>query len=270
MNHAKPFLKWAGGKRQLLNEIEKNLPPDISKTRQIDLYIEPFVGGASVLFHLSPKKSIISDLHTELIDFYTAIKNNKSQEIYNFMSEHENDEKTYYRVRDDFEINDYLDNAKRFYYLRKTCFRGMMRYNKKGEFNIPYGKYKTCNYEDLLKKEYSNVLKNTEIFNKSFEYVFENYNSKDNFMFLDPPYDSQFTDYGYCKFGKEEHIKLYECFKSTNIRCLMVIGKTDFIKELYKDYIVEEYDKKYRFKLYGGRVGDEIDNKHLIICNYKI
>ena len=84
----------------------------------------------------------------------------------------------------------------------------MMRYNSKGEFNIPYGRYKTCNFEELKNVEYEKLLKKTEIYNKSFEYIFENYNNEDNFMFLDPPYDSEFTNYGYCNFGKEEQIKL--------------------------------------------------------------
>ena len=88
-------------------------------------------------------------------------------------------------------------------------------------------------------------------------------------MFLDSPYDSEFTYYGYCKFGKEEQTKLSNLFKQTKIRCLMIIGKTKFIEDLYKDYIVGEYDKKYKFKLYSGRVGDEINTKHLIIKNYK-
>ena len=108
----------------------------------------------------------------------------------------------------------------------------------------------------------------TEVLNTGFEHIFENYNDANNFMFLDPPYDSEFTDYGYCSFGKEEHKKLAECFKNTNIRCLMVIGKTPFIEELYKEYIVDEYDKKYRFKLHSGRVGDEINTKHLVIKNH--
>ena len=102
----------------------------------------------------------------------------------------------------------------------------------------------------------------------SFEYIFANYNNEHNFMFLDPPYDSEFTDYGYCQFGKKEQEKLAKYFKETKIKCLMVIGKTAFIQELYKDYIVDEYDKNYRFKLYDGRVGDEINTKHLVIKNY--
>jgi DNA adenine methylase len=184
------------------------------------------------------------------------------------MSEQENTSECYYKIRDEFEVLDKLDNAKRFYYLRKTCYRGMLRYNKKGKFNIPYGRYKTYKFEDIKNEEYYNLLSNTEIFNKSFEYVFENYNDENNFMFLDPPYDSEFTDYGYCSFGRKEHEKLFECFKNTQIKCLMIIGKTDFISNLYKDYIVDEYDKRYRFKLHSGRIGNEINTKHLIIKNY--
>lgn len=144
----------------------------------------------------------------------------------------------------------------------------MLRYNNKGEFNIPFGRYKTFNFEELKNINYQKLLTNTEIFNTSFEYIFENYNFKDNFMFLDPPYDSEFTNYGYCTFGKEHQIKLSEYFKNTDINCLMVIGKTDFITELYDDYIVEEYNKNYRFKLHSGRIGNEINNSHLIIKNY--
>ena len=84
----------------------------------------------------------------------------------------------------------------------------MLRYNKNGKFNIPFGKYKTINYSDLKNNAYEMLLSRTEILNKGFEYIFENYNDETNFMFLDPPYDSEFTDYGYCQFGKEEQLKL--------------------------------------------------------------
>ena len=110
----------------------------------------------------------------------------------------------------------------------------MLRYNKKGKFNIPYGKYKTYNYENLKNKDYEKLLKNTDIYNESFEHIFKNYNNKNNFMFLDPPYDSEFTDYGYCKFGKDKHKTLAKCFKETKIKCLMIIGKTKLISELYR------------------------------------
>jgi len=257
----KPIVKWSGGKKDELKHILSHIP------NKYNLYLEPFIGGGAVYFHLNPNKSVISDVHKELIDFYQSIKNGNSEEIYKFMKEHPNEEETYYKVRA-YNSKDVLDNAKRFYYLRKTCYRGMLRYNSNGQFNIPYGRYKTYNYEEIKNKDYENILKNTEIFNKSFEYIFENYNNKENFMFLDPPYDSEFTDYGYCSFGKEEQRKLAKYFKETNIKCLMIIGKTPLIEELYSDYIVGEYEKKYRFKLHSGRIGDEINTKHLIIRNY--
>jgi DNA adenine methylase len=257
----KPIVKWSGGKADEIKNIVKYFPDTYDK------YLEPFLGGGSVFFYLSPLKSVISDVHKDLIDLYQSIKDGKSRDIYDFMENHENEENVYYEVRD-MEVNTPLDNAKKFYYLRKTCFRGMLRYNREGKFNIPFGKYKSIEYSVLLNKDYENLLKRTEILNTDFTTIFEKYNDENNFMFLDPPYDSEFTDYGYCKFGKDEHEKLAECFKNTKIKCLMVIGKTDFITELYKDYIVDEYSKKYKFKLYKGRVGDEINTTHLVIKNY--
>jgi len=260
--HLKPLVKWSGGKSDEIKMFEKYFPENYGK------YIEPFVGGGSVYFYLNPAEAVISDVHTELIDLYKSIGKGKGPEIYEFMENYPNDETTYYSVRDKMEIKDELDSAKRFYYQRKTCFRGMLRYNKNGKFNIPFGKYKTINYRELMNTDYEVLLNRTEILNTGFEHIFENYNDENNFMFLDPPYDSEFTDYGYCKFGKEEQTKLATLFKNTKIKCLMVIGKTKFIEELYDGYIVAEYDKKYKFKLYDNRIGDEINTKHLIIKNY--
>lgn len=256
-----PLVKWSGGKKDEIDKFIKYIPENY------DTYLEPFIGGGAVYFHLVPKKAVINDVHKELFDFYTSVKHGHASDIYDFMTKTPNDEETYYKVRSTVPETQ-LDNAKRFYYLRKTCYRGMLRYNKKGEFNIPFGRYKTYNFEDLKNNEYQTLLENTTVLNNDFEYIFENYNSDKNFMFLDPPYDSEFTDYGYCSFGKKEHEKLANCFKTTKIKCLMIIGKTAFIEELYKDYIVDEYDKNYRFKLHSGRVGSEINTKHIVIKNY--
>jgi DNA adenine methylase len=258
----KPLVKWSGGKSDEIKEIIPYIP-DV-----YDTYLEPFIGGGALYFHTQPNKSVINDVHPELIDLYkSAQQDGGCDEIYKFMQKHPNEESVYYQVRSS-KGKTALDNAKKFYYLRKTCYRGMLRYNSKGEFNIPFGRYKTMNFEDLLNPGYEALLKRTEIHNQSFEHIFNTYNSENNFMFLDPPYDSEFTDYGYCSFGKEEHEKLATCFKETKIKCLMVIGKTPFIENLYKEYIVHEYPKKYRFKLHSGRVGDEINTKHLVIKNY--
>jgi len=257
----KPLIKWSGGKKDEIKLFEKYIP-------EFETYIEPFIGGGSLYFHLYPDKSVIADVHRELICLYKSIQEGKALDIYNFMEENPNDEVTYYAVRDTMPIDTDLDRAKQFYYQRKTCFRGMLRYNKKGKFNIPFGRYKTYNYENLKNEAYETVLKRTDIIHGSFEEVFKRYNHENNFVFLDPPYDSEFTDYGYCNFGKEEHHKLATCFKTTKNKCLMIIGKTDFIVDLYKDYIVDEYDKKYKFKIHSGRVGSEINTKHLVIKNY--
>ena len=258
----KPLVKWSGGKSDEIKQFEKYFPANY------DTYLEPFIGGGSVYFNVRPKNAVISDVHEELVAFYQAIKDGHSNKINEFMQQNLNDELTYYKVRDKMAINSPLDNAMRFYYLRKTCFRGMLRYNKQGKFNIPFGKYNTINYSELLNPLYTDLLTNTLVVRAGFEYIFENYNDENNFMFLDPPYDSEFTDYGYCKFGKEEQKNLAKCFKETKIKCLMIIGKTDFIVDLYKDYIVASYKKNYKFKLYAGRVGSEINTEHLVIMNY--
>ena len=138
-----PIVKWSGGKKDELNHILPHIPSSYST------YLEPFIGGGAVYFNLNPKKAVINDVHKELIDFYQSIKNGNSIDIYNFMKEHPNEEETYYLVRS-YNNNNVLDNAKRFYYLRKTCYRGMLRYNKKGEFNIPFGRYKTYNFEEIM------------------------------------------------------------------------------------------------------------------------
>lgn len=258
----KPLIKWSGGKSDELSYILHHLPD------HYNTYLEPFVGGGSLFFHLQPAQAVISDVHTELIDFYKTLQAGQAKDIYDFMEAHPNSEETYYQVRNQQPLTRF-ENAARFYYLRKTCFRGMLRYNKQGHFNIPFGKYKTINYQALLKPAYSTLLQRSTILQTSFETIFQDYNDATNFMFLDPPYDSEFTDYGYCKFGKAEHEKLAQCFKETDIQCLMVIGKTDFIEQLYRDYIVDYFPKKYKFKLYGGRIGEDINTEHLVIRNYQ-
>jgi DNA adenine methylase len=257
----KPLIKWSGGKTEEISLFQQYFP------KEYDLYLEPFVGGGSVFFHLEPARSVLSDVHPELIDFYQCIREGHGQEIHQFMSQHPNTEETYYHVRDNMLINNKIDNAKRFYYLRKTCYRGMLRYNKKGGFNIPFGRYKKVNYEDLLNPHYQELLRTSEIHCCDFTTIFEKYNHPRSFMFLDPPYDSIFTDYGYCQFGKEEHGKLAECIRQTQIQCLMVVGKTPLIEELYSGMIVAEYPKQYKFRIHSGRV--DANTTHVVITNYK-
>ncbi len=261
-----PLFKWSGGKKDEIKYFKKHFPDTF------DTYLEPFFGGGAVFFNLKPKKAAVADVHKEAIDFYRTVKNKNMDKIKDFMDNHKNDSETYYKVREmdrgETPLNQ-IDNASRFFYLRKTTYRGMLRYNRKLEFNVPYGKYKTCDYSILENKEYEELFQNVDIHLGDFTYIFENYNDENNFMFLDPPYDTPFSNYGYGTFGKEEHIKLSECFKNTKIRCLMVISETPFIRELYNDYVVETFDKKYKFRLHSDRVTqDNIDKPHLIIKNF--
>lgn len=255
----KPLFKWAGGKSDELEKIFQHIPNNIST------YIEPFVGGGSVFFELLPQRAVINDVHKDLVCFYRAIKNGNANDIHQFMDSHANDEETYYDVRSSNTFSD-LDIAKKFFYLRKTCYRGMSRYNKRGDFNICFGRYKSIKYDALLDERYEELLKNTEIYNEDFELIFEKFNSAENFMFLDPPYDCEYNNYGFCQFGKDEHTRLANCFKATNIRCLLIIGKTKFIEDLYDGYIVGEYEKRYRIKIHSNRVN--AGAVHLIIKNF--
>ena len=225
----KSLFKWSGGKGDEIQTFLSHIPEDFRDpmTRKDGLYLEPFIGGGALFFSLMPmftnkndndddtpsrKIAAIGDVHPEMIAFYKAIGEGKSQAIYDFMMSHPNEEAVYYDVRDKMPINSPLDLAFRFYYQRKTCFRGMSRYNKSGHFNIPFGKYKTIDFDNLLDKRYEALLRETDVLHTTFETFFERYNDEKNFMFLDPPYDSVFTDYGYCKFGKEEHVTAADLF----------------------------------------------------------
>lgn len=256
-----PLIKWSGGKRDELRQFEHLIPP-------FERYIEPFVGGGALFFRLAPASAVIADVHPDLIALYQTIGTQGTHVLSTFMASNPNTEEAYYRVRDGSVPTNDVERACKFYYERKTCYRGMLRYNKSGKFNIPFGRYKSISTDELTNPAYEELLKRTTIRCAEFDEIFRDYNDPGNFVFLDPPYDSVFTDYGYCTFTKEHHIRLAECFKTTRNKCLMVIGKTPFIEELYAGYIVSEFDKKYAFKLHSGRVGDEINTKHLIILNY--
>jgi DNA adenine methylase len=270
----RPLCKWSGGKRDEIKLFKKHYPTDIKR------FIEPFIGGGAVYFDLNFEgENVINDVHPELINFYKMINEGHAKEIYELIKTWGTGELDYYIVRGGsvaklkngeipFVPKNNIDLAARFYYLRKTCFRGMIRYSKNGNFNIPWGKYKTVNFDEILRPEYTNLLSRTEITLGDYKKIFEKYNSPENFVFLDPPYDSEFNDYGFDNFNRQSQIELAEIFKTTKNKCMMVISETDFIRNLYKDYIVEKYPKKYAFKIYDNRIGDEIDKNHLVIKNY--
>ena len=162
-----------------------------------------------------------------------------------------------------------LHPATVYYFINKTAYSGMIRYNKAGKYNVPYGRYKNFNTK-LITENHHKLLKKSEIFCKDYKEIFA-MSKEDDFIFLDPPYDCVFNNYGNKElvngFTEEMHKELSENFKKLEAKVLMVIGKTPLIEKLYKDYIVFEYDKKY-----SVNIKNRFDTaaKHLIITNYNV
>jgi DNA adenine methylase len=243
----KPYLKWAGGKRQLLPEIKQYLPKGISNYT----YYEPFIGAGAVFFDLQPKKAVINDCNTQLVLTYNAIKENVENLIgllKNYRDK--NGEEYYYEVRNldrnTAQFNKLTDTEKaaRLIFLNKTCFNGLYRVNSQGLFNVPYGKYENpaiC--DEIVLRQISAYLNTSDIviLNNDFEYAVKSANNK-SFIYFDPPYHSpdktNFTGYQAAVFGDEEQLRLKDVMVNmTNreVKCLLSNSDTEYIRELY-DY----------------------------------
>lgn len=285
----KPLLKYRGGKSREIKEFIHFLP------KHYDRYVEPFAGGASLFFYLEPSRAIINDINPQLIDFYTSVRDNYDQlkaelsglecEYRSNQCEYENAKKSapstdcsvknknealYYRIRDMYNNKiekEHLD-ATLYYFINKLSFSGMLRFNSKGEYNVPFGRYKNFNTEPIS-KDCQRLLQRTEILQLDYSEIFKRC-TEDDFVFLDPPYDCIFTDYGNIHqddFSRESHIILANEFKKLPARTMMIIGKTDFIEELYQPYIMGQYSKQYAVNI---RNRFKSKSEHLIITNYDI
>ena len=243
-----PFVKWAGGKRQLIPQMKKYFPEKFNK------YIEPFVGGGAVFFFLYRNNliydnNILIDNNYELINCYNKIRDNVDQ-LAKSLTDHKNEEEYYYNTRkkdrnpEIYRKLTEIEKASRTIYLNKTCYNGLYRVNSKGEFNVPFGRYKNPNYCDNINlKTVSKALKNTKIIHGSFELCL-NYAKEADLLYLDPPYHplsqtSSFTGYTKEDFGINYQKKLYEVYKKLDKRgCKLMLSNSysDFILNLYKDY----------------------------------
>ncbi|NOQ93583.1 MAG: Dam family site-specific DNA-(adenine-N6)-methyltransferase, partial [Methylophaga sp.] len=240
-----PFVKWVGGKRQLMKEIEKYIPSHFSR------YYEPFVGGGAVLFHLQPQNAVINDRNAELINLYRVIKSHPD-ELIEDLKGHKNDEEYFYHTRLlDREKNTYseltdIQRASRIIYLNKTCYNGLFRVNSAGEFNAPFGRYKNpAIVNDITIKAVSNYLSknNVQILNTDYKKSLSKIR-KDAFVYFDPPYDpvsdsANFTGYTKNGFSKKDQVQLKElCDKlhAKGVKFLLSNSSTELIMDLYKDY----------------------------------
>lgn len=244
---ARPFLKWAGGKRQLVPEITKHVP------RKYNTYYEPFLGGGALLFELQPKNAVISDSNLELINCYEVIRDQLNELIEDLRDhKYKNEESYYYNIRGwDRNFDEYksmlpVKRASRIIYLNKTCYNGLFRVNSQGQFNVPFGKYKNPNVlDEAVLRAVSNYLssKEVKILNIDFEKAVKSA-KKDDFVYLDPPYDpisdtAFFTGYDINGFNKDEQKRLKQVFDELTKRgCKVLLSNacTGFIINLYGDY----------------------------------
>lgn len=271
-----PFLKWVGGKRQIMPVIVDHLPKNITKFD----YIEPFVGGGAVLFHLQPKNSIINDFNSELINVYEVIKNDH-EVLISDLKKHKNEADYFYEIRgidrtEKFNKLTKVERASRIIYLNKTCFNGLYRVNNAGEFNAPFGRYKNPNIvNEPTLKAVSKYLNSNNIQLLTGDYTEALYQaSKNSFVYLDPPYhpiseNSNFT--GYVKGGWDEHdqVRLREACDNLNsrrIKFLLSNSASSFIKEQYKNYNISVIKANRAVNSDGTNRG-EIDE--LLIRNYE-
>lgn len=272
-----PVVKWAGGKRQLLEKIRESLP------KQFSTYYEPFFGGGALLFDMQPQKAIINDLNGDLISAYEVIKNN-SDKLLEILKEHEelNNEEYFYTVRDmDRKSIEYskltnIEKAARLIYLNKTCFNGLFRVNSSGQFNTPYGRYKNPNIvNEPIIKAVSKYFNENEIKILSVDFELAIKDTKEgDFVYLDPPYDpisntSSFTGYNEIIFNKSEQERLKKVCDELNkkgVKFLLSNSATDYIKDLYKDYNIEIVKAKRSINCNGLKRGD-IDE--VLVRNYK-
>jgi DNA adenine methylase len=299
---AKPFLKWAGGKTQLLEEFSKRIPKELSEGK-LPVFIEPFIGGGAVFFHFNSlfefDECHIFDINEELILAYTVVRNNVEDLIDNlrdiekdFFSKDDSGRKEfYYNLRDEFNrqksaINfhqfekAWINRAAYLIFLNKTCFNGLYRVNNQGEFNVPFGKYKNPKIlnTDLLRLD-SEILQNTTIhlgdFTDSFQYVSDN-----SFVYFDPPYrplneTSSFTQYSKNGFNDSEQERLASFFEQcdrkhaklmlSNSDPKNVDPNDDFFDILYEKYHITRVPAKRMINCDGTKRGEI---REIIVTNY--
>ena len=298
INMARPFLKWAGGKRQLISEIEARLPSDIDECSS---YVEPFIGGGAVLFHLLESRRFdevhISDLNPELVLCYRTLQEDAdevikhlSKMIESYPSEQDDRKESYYAIRDDWNSDvgkisslSKTRKAKRTaqtLFLNKTCFNGLFRVNRKGEFNVPIGSYVNPSFpssEDLL--EVQKALQGITIHEAPFEEC-ESWVSKDSFVYFDPPYrplsdTANFVSYAKGDFNDQDQERLATLFRELDQKGAKVllsnsdpkntVPEDDFFDDLYSGFTIDRVEANRAINSNPDRRGAITE---LLIRNY--
>jgi DNA adenine methylase len=263
-----PFIKWAGGKRQLISQLSALAPPEFNR------YFEPFLGGGAMFLHLISNKNRqfiahISDINPELINVYVAVKDDV-EKLIKLLKQYEIEynqapEESYYKLRSRYNLRDSCDKIERaaqLITLNRTCFNGLYRVNRQGEFNVPKGDYKNptiCDTGNL--RNVSAALRYSKVTIKTCDYkeILLQTAKEGDFIYLDPPYSPEsstayFTNYTYDGFSYNDQKKLAEIFRQLDeMKCKVMLtnSNTPLVRELYAPFA------KYTI---------EVDSKRTINC----
>lgn len=260
--YTKPVLKWAGGKSQMLGEIVPRMP------KAYNSYIEPFFGSGAVYFAVAPQHAIIADSNPELINLYRVIATNVDTLI-NELALYENTKETFYSIRElDWESLSPLKAAARMIYLNKTCFNGLYRVNRKGQFNTPFANNKRSTYCDPVEiRKAAELLKNTELICGDYHDVLISKAQENDFIFLDPPYVpiskySDFKRYTKEQFGEEDQRRLAEdVYILTQKGCKVMLTNSNhpLVHELYDRFKIEVFQTRRMINKDGNnRTGEDV------------
>lgn len=271
----KPFIKWVGGKRQLLPDLIKRLP------EKIEDYFEPFIGGGALMWSLDRKlikKITINDYNSDLVNLYNVVKNSPDLLLEN-LSKHENNEQYYYNIREmdrqeNYEQWDDIAKASRFIYLNKTGYNGLYRVNSKGQNNVPFGRYQNPNIVDAENiQACSQFLKDVVILNGDFENI-KHLLTPSAFVYFDPPYvplsaTSSFTGYTDKGFDGEMQLRLKlfcDYIDDIGAKFMLSNSSAALIYDFYSKYHIEEIMAS---RMVNCKAGGRGKIKELIIRNYE-
>lgn len=259
---AKPILKWAGGKTQMLGELMPRVPKTYGR------YIEPFFGGGALFFSLKPENAIIADSNPELINMYLQVAHHVD-DVIECLQKYENTSEMFYEVRSlDWQTLPKAEAATRTIYLNKTCFNGLYRVNRSGQFNTPFGKYKNpkiCDIDAL--RLASEALRKADILCGDYILVLEHYAQPGDFVFLDPPYlpiseNSDFKRYTKEQFYEDDHVELAKMIDTLHERgCYVILTNSNhpLVHQLYEQYKIEVIQTKRHISCHGDtRKGEDV------------
>lgn len=237
----RPFLKWVGGKGQLLNQYQPFFPTDFTT------YYEPFLGGGAVFFHLQPRKARLTDINPELVNVYRCVRN-QVEDLIQLLEQHQqqHSQDYYYRMRATLGTTP-VEQAARLIYLNKTCYNGLYRENSKGQFNVPMGRYKApkiCHPE--LLRAAAQALQSAQITEQPFDQVRNQAQDSRDFVYFDPPYHpisltSRFTEYNRYAFSQTDQERLRDLFTELaqrGVKVMLSNSDCPFIRHLYQDFSI--------------------------------